>query len=301
MGSAAPRSEYRLGRLPQDAVLTATPPKRQVSTVTYLTRGGAPTVILGARVSRHGQLLPSLPVSPAAHPSVSRPAPPSVSAWISQPRVRKLLRFDGGLLHGCPPVLSEPSPPHSGRLTLLVNVWRNHTPVGLRPLPPGTALRLRCRTRASRQLLALRPPAEPTQRGACGRKRKRDLHGAQGGNRDTGAWCGSEAEGGCSSAGGDSSPLALASGLRPAARLRVPVCDGSRELRLALPLPERGGEQGGTSEGAGRGSGAVAEGGRGAAGGGRGLLGMRPGGVARVSVDASTVACGQLRCGVRRL
>jgi len=68
------------------------------------------------------------------------------------------------LLHGCPPALAEPPAIHGERLTLLVNVWRNHTPVGLKPLPKSTALRLRCRVGAARQLLRKSEPGKQRNR-----------------------------------------------------------------------------------------------------------------------------------------
>lgn len=95
-----------------------------ISTVTYLTSEGAPTVILPVTVDYEGT------------PTVGKGI-----ALVSTPLAGRHLAFDGTLLHGCPPDL-ETSPRWSfTRLTLLVNIWVNHVPVGVRRWPFPTSTR----------------------------------------------------------------------------------------------------------------------------------------------------------------
>ena len=71
---------------------------------------------------------------------------------MSYPALGKHLRFDGTLLHGCPHGLARAPPPPAEsdgggdeaatRLTLLVNLWRRHRPVGPLPLPQRAAAAL---------------------------------------------------------------------------------------------------------------------------------------------------------------
>ena len=80
-----------------------------VSTVTYLTSGGAPTVVLDARTDEHGRLLP---------PGEGSWEGGAIAATVSYPKSRRLLRFDGRLLHGCPPQLAGPEAVGSARFPL---------------------------------------------------------------------------------------------------------------------------------------------------------------------------------------
>lgn len=205
-----------------------------VSTVTYLSSGGAPTVLLGAQVTQEGQLRAPFgegePYAGSA-PLRSRDQPGSLSATVSYPRRRKvcraanhhrmpaqclhrlpppsagttcllraqLLRFSGRLLHGCPSALAEPLV--GERLTLLINVWRGHRPLNLAPLPRSTCRRLRCRALPPLLRSVTPPPAASPQQ---------PLYSE------------------------DTSSVHP----RPAmASLRVPVCEGAQMLCLELPLP----------------------------------------------------------------
>ena len=171
-----------------------------VSTVTYLSTGGAPTVVLGARVLPTGTLC--------------QPVGGVLPSTISYPRHGKLLRFNGRLLHGCPVELAEPmrhkeesmAVEADERVTLLVNVWLNHRPLGLSTLPSSTSGKLRCRIGAARVLRAsaglIQPPVAPPWRLICGDQAQR-VHGH----------------------------------VIPTVALRVPVCEGSQQLRVRLPLP----------------------------------------------------------------
>lgn len=109
-----------------------------VSTVTYLTDGGAPTVVLDVRaLAEGGSVADGAELAVGARRSALVPggAARRASALVSYPRAGKLLAFSGALLHGVPPALAEPSAVHGERLTLLVNVWANHRPLCTTPLP----------------------------------------------------------------------------------------------------------------------------------------------------------------------
>jgi hypothetical protein len=107
-----------------------------LSTVTYLSSAGAPTIVLPARADACGDAVPT-----------------GGGAFVSFPHAGKHLCFDGTLLHGCPhalavemeaeirPEISEISEIRAEcrRLTLLVNLWRRHRPAGPRPLPRRVA------------------------------------------------------------------------------------------------------------------------------------------------------------------
>ena len=131
-----------------------------LSTVTYLSCGGdgsknaAPTVVLEdltvPTLARHGHS------APADLPS----APRASAVCVSFPEVGKHIAFDGRFLHG---VLQEVVPAaedegikaeiggaESGgkggegrRVTFLGNVWLNHRPKGVKPLPEGIVSSLR--------------------------------------------------------------------------------------------------------------------------------------------------------------
>ena len=113
-----------------------------VSTVTYLTDGGAPTVLLEVRASAGdgisgGQLLDAgaeLLVGPRRRPVEPDGLARRAAALVSYPRAGKLLAFSGALLHGVPAELAEPSETGE-RITLLINVWVHHQPLGVKPLP----------------------------------------------------------------------------------------------------------------------------------------------------------------------
>lgn len=104
-----------------------------ISTVTYLSApsGGAPTLVL----ARPSPLL--------AADSAAGPVP---EAHVCSPAEGRHLCFDGKLLHGALAELAgEGGAASRGgkRVTLLVNVWLNHTPWGAEPLPKSAAKRLK--------------------------------------------------------------------------------------------------------------------------------------------------------------
>lgn len=89
-----------------------------LSTVTYLTDGGAPTVILRRTPDPF-----SGDVSPA-------PIDGAEACW---PASGRHLAFDGRLLHAAPAALAASG--WERRVTFLVNVWLGHRPSGIRPFP----------------------------------------------------------------------------------------------------------------------------------------------------------------------
>ena len=97
-----------------------------LSTITYLGDGGAPTLILPAVPDDQGEACSE-----------------GQGAYLSYPLCGKHLAFNGRLLHGCPHVLSLPHQGGGGdglRLTLLVNLWRGHTPISPKRLVERVAL-----------------------------------------------------------------------------------------------------------------------------------------------------------------
>ena len=101
-----------------------------LSTVTYLTDVGAPTVVLG------------VPAPRAASAAAVEEAYGAIrTAHFSWPRVGKHICFDGGLLHGTlPEAKAAAAAPAAGpRVTFLVNVWLGWRPHGIRPLDAALA------------------------------------------------------------------------------------------------------------------------------------------------------------------
>ncbi|KAK3271180.1 hypothetical protein CYMTET_20455 [Cymbomonas tetramitiformis] len=91
----------------------------QLSTVTYLTDVGAPTIIFEQRISSTGDFSTS---------KVSK------GFWAS-PEVGKHVKFDGRFLHGAPAeMLATESAPYT-RVTFLVNIWLNHRPADISEFP----------------------------------------------------------------------------------------------------------------------------------------------------------------------
>jgi hypothetical protein len=110
--------------------LTVTP---QLSTVTYLSDGGAPTCIVNTRAPRRYR--------------VSDVYGPVTSATLSFPRCGKHTVFDGALLHGAVPVQERAE---GARITLLVNIWLDHHPTAVSPMiPPLCSLLTQPPTRRS--------------------------------------------------------------------------------------------------------------------------------------------------------
>jgi len=89
-----------------------------LSTVTYLTSGGAPTCILGYRYSH----------------SMGKVIDADRSSIMSFPSPGKHVVFDGRLLHGAPEEFTRDDS-LCPRLTFLVNVWINHRPYEIDSLP----------------------------------------------------------------------------------------------------------------------------------------------------------------------
>lgn len=114
----------------------------QLSTVTYMTSGGAPTVVMDKLIRGNGEMVGGRAIG---------------AATISHPVAGKHLVFDGRLLHLVAPELAVASPSAAvaaagdqlplPRLTFLVNIWLHHKPRSLQPLPE--------------ELLPLLQPAEP--------------------------------------------------------------------------------------------------------------------------------------------
>ena len=94
-----------------------------LSTVTYLTDAGAPTVVVPKRMSPDGQL---------------EVASSSGDVFLSYPSKGKHTVFDGRFLHAVPAELRHStSSEERSRVTFLVNVWLDHLPVGLERFPSG--------------------------------------------------------------------------------------------------------------------------------------------------------------------
>lgn len=165
-----------------------------LSTVTYLTTGGAPTVLFDIRVGTDGEL----EVPKRGEGGVRR-----VAALVSHPRASKMLVFNGRLLHGCPPELAEPSDDADSaeRLTLLINIWRGHRPVGVPRFPRKLWREMGCREPQ---------PLDPDALSAAAAR-----------------------------APPRAATMRMADGV-PSSTLRMPVC-GTHELRARMPRPSRSG------------------------------------------------------------
>uniref|UniRef100_A0A7S0NTK3 Uncharacterized protein n=1 Tax=Calcidiscus leptoporus TaxID=127549 RepID=A0A7S0NTK3_9EUKA len=149
------------------------------------------------RVSSEGEL--QLAADSAAAPKEMR-----VRAVASYPSPGKLLLFNGKLLHGCPPQLSQPQSTSEPRLTLLINIWLNHRPIDIPRLPRFAWRLLRC-------------VAPIPSRGRTATKSRGAAAGPRGGQTD----------------GGDRDA-------RGRVTLFVPVCD-THELTVEVPLRRAGG------------------------------------------------------------
>ena len=130
-----------------------------VSTVTYLSERGAPTVVFEVRAS----YADAKDVDAGAEVLIGRRRRPigpgdtrRAAVLVSYPREGKLLAFSGGLLHDVPAALAEDGESRE-RITLLVNVWVHHKPLAVEPLPPAVAAELTARTRRS---FLVAPPEE---------------------------------------------------------------------------------------------------------------------------------------------
>ena len=104
-----------------------------LSTVTYLSGVGAPTLVLHTRGTPASAA--AAEVAKAAHGAVP-------SGALSYPRQAKHIVFDGALLHGAVPCRGGEAPAGQRRVTFLVNVWLNHRPHAVERLPAPLAARL---------------------------------------------------------------------------------------------------------------------------------------------------------------
>ena len=101
-----------------------------LSTVTYLTSVGAPTLILNTR---------GTPASAATSEVAAKVHGPISSGGLSYPRVGKHIVFDGSRLHGAVPCRGGEAPSGARRVTFLVNLWLHHHPFAVERLPATLA------------------------------------------------------------------------------------------------------------------------------------------------------------------
>ena len=119
-----------------------------ISTVTYLSEVGAPTVVIGARVTTEGELNDDTDPSDDHERRTER----EFDVFASYPVLGKHIAFNGRLLHGCPSSCALPRGPSVSkstsklknkaatvgvgdqRVSLLVNIWLNHKPLGVEPI-----------------------------------------------------------------------------------------------------------------------------------------------------------------------
>ena len=127
-----------------------------VSTVTYLSAGGAPTVLFEVRAAPVEGEVVAMAGAEVVVGAKRRKLPTGGDtmrrgkAFVSFPRKGKLLAFSGGLLHGVAPELSEGGQrgatpkgrQQEERVTLLINVWVHHKPLGTEALPRSLSDRL---------------------------------------------------------------------------------------------------------------------------------------------------------------
>ena len=99
-----------------------------LSTVTYLTQVGAPTLVLDAGAPKA-----------ATTSAVSTVYGPIPSGAVSYPAQGKTIVFDGAKLHGAVPCKGKGAPQGEQRVTFLVNVWLGHRPHAVEPLPASLA------------------------------------------------------------------------------------------------------------------------------------------------------------------
>ena len=102
-----------------------------LSTVTYLSRVGAPTLVLDAGSPKA-----------ATKQAVAGLYGAIPSGALSFPRLGKSVVFDGAKLHGAVACSGHGAPPGVQRVTFLVNVWLGHQPHAVEPLPPALAASL---------------------------------------------------------------------------------------------------------------------------------------------------------------
>ena len=123
-----------------------------LSTVTYLTAVGAPTLILNTR---------GTPTAATAAEVAAQVHGPVLSGGLSYPRVGEHIAFDGAKLHGAVPCRGGEAPSGTRRVTFLVNLWLHHRPFGVERLPAPLAATLRGAWRPHTQHGAFRGAATP--------------------------------------------------------------------------------------------------------------------------------------------
>ena len=111
-----------------------------ISTVTYLTGAGAPTLVLQQRCPVEYNAVPE------AFGSISE-------GWLSYPAPGKHMSFDGRFLHGAPASLAPAtSVSDELRITFLANIWLNYHPSGLEEFPASEMASLMTTPQQVRQL-----------------------------------------------------------------------------------------------------------------------------------------------------
>lgn len=98
-----------------------------LATVTYTGGQGAPTIVF-----------------PVAADALGRALPPKLKlgSFISYPKAGKHLAFDGRLLHGALHEMSLPTEEPFVRVSVLVNMWLGHRPLGVMRLPKQMSQKL---------------------------------------------------------------------------------------------------------------------------------------------------------------
>lgn len=123
-----------------------------ISTVTYLSDAGAPTVVMPVQIELDG-----------SGARASEAGGSAAAATVSYPRRGRHLAFTGRALHGCPLELAfqkRRQRPYE-RLTVLVNLWINHRPAGVERAPPDAAPPTGKRTRLGAGASLARADAPP--------------------------------------------------------------------------------------------------------------------------------------------
>jgi len=95
-----------------------------ISTVTYVTESGAPTLVLDH-------------VPPVMYEDVEQFRGAIGTGYLSFPKRGKHVAFDGRLLHGAPRELAKTRHVQKGyeRVSFLVNIWLNYRPYAIEPFP----------------------------------------------------------------------------------------------------------------------------------------------------------------------
>lgn len=108
-----------------------------LSTVTYLTDGGAPTIVFDDSIPDEALIDREMK-----------------NSFISWPRRGKHLVFDGRFLHGAPSDLLSEKETVNLRVTFLVNIWLHHKPLGIESFPEGVLRQLKKDTATSMRIIS---------------------------------------------------------------------------------------------------------------------------------------------------